>query len=43
MCILSIPAFKRQRQADFCEFEFEARLVYIENSNTAKARDPASK
>lgn len=30
MCILSIPAFKRQRQADFCEFEFEARLVYIE-------------
>lgn len=30
MCILSIPAFKRQRQADLCEFEFEVSLVYIE-------------
>ena len=30
-----IPALKRQRQADLCEFE--ARLVYRGNSRTVRA------
>ena len=38
-----IPAFRRQRQADLCEFK--ANLVYIENFRTVRAtqNDPVSK
>jgi hypothetical protein len=38
-----IPALRRQRQADLCEFE--ASLVYRSSSTTAKAtqRNPVSK
>ena len=38
-----IPALRRQKQVDLCEFE--ASLVYIASSQTARAtqRDPASK
>jgi hypothetical protein len=42
-CILSIPAFTRQRQVDL--YELQARLIYTVSSRTAKAtqRDPVSK
>ena len=38
-----IPALRRQRQADLCEFE--ASLVYIASSRTARAtlKHPVSK
>ena len=41
-CPPLIPALRRQRQSDFCEFE--ASLVYIISFRTARAmRDPVLK
>ena len=34
-CTPVIPALRRQRQVDFCEFE--ARVIYIVSSTLAKA------
>jgi 3-polyprenyl-4-hydroxybenzoate decarboxylase len=41
--MLLIPAFRRQRQVDLCEFQ--ASLIYTVNSRTARAiqRNPVSK
>ena len=38
-----VPTFRRERQADLCEFE--VRLVYIETSRSGRTtkRDPVSK
>jgi hypothetical protein len=36
-CLSLIPALEKQRQGDLCQFE--ATLVYIENSRTARSRE----